>query len=91
VPRSVVNCVALMFAFAAVCLVPLTDSIQNDFVKRLYMCKLISIDPLPYNLIGYDDDFVCLSGRDTEGIHPFVSIARMSCGQQDDGNLLLQV
>jgi hypothetical protein len=84
--RSIAVCTALMFAIAAVCLVPLTETVQNDLVKRLYMCKLISIHPPPYTLTEYDDDFVCLSGRDTEDIHPFVSIARMSCGQQDDGN-----
>jgi hypothetical protein len=88
--RSIVICTALMFAFAAVCLVPLTDSIQNDFVKRLYMCKLISIDPLPYTLTNYEDYFVCLVGREPEGIHPYVAVARRGC-QEDDGNLLLQV
>jgi hypothetical protein len=89
--RSIAVCTALMFAIAAVCLVPLTETVQNDLVKRLYMCKLISIDPLPYTLTNYEDYFVCLKGRGSEGIHPFVVVARTSCEQDDDGNLFLQV
>jgi hypothetical protein len=91
VPRSIVICTAIMFAIAAVCLVPLTETVQNDLVKRLYMCKLISIDPLPYTLTNYEDYFVCLVGREPEGIHPYVAVARKSCGQEDDGYLFLQV
>ena len=83
-------CIVLMFAIAAVCLVPLTDEIQNDFVKRLQMWKIHSIDYPAYTLTEYDDYAVCPKGRDREGINLFVAIARMSCGQEDDGNLQFQ-
>jgi hypothetical protein len=88
--RSIAVCTALMFAIAAVCLVLFTDDIQNDYVKRLYMCKLISIEEPVYKLTEYDDHFVCLVGREPEGIHPYVAVARRGC-QEDDGNLFLQV
>ena len=82
-------CIVLMFAIAAVCLVPLSEEMQNDFVKR-YMWKIHSIEYPAYTLTDYEEYVVCLQGRDREGINLFVAIARMACGQEDDGNLQLQ-
>lgn len=82
-------CIVLMFAIAAVCLVPLSEEMQNDFVKR-YLWKTNAFDQLAYTLTEYEEYVICPQGRDREGINLFVAIARMACGQEDDGNLQLQ-
>ncbi len=87
--RSLSAVVALMFVIAAVCIAPLTENIQNDYVKRLYMWKSEYINEITHTTISYEQYSVCYDGRIVEGIHPFVRIARMGC-QDNDGNTFLQ-